>query len=182
MCEPASARCWLAAAGPRWWWRLISQYTVERCHAGTKASGGKCRGLLRACGALALLAGSFPLPLCMLLSLTFLSPLLSSRLLCYTPLPPPRGPLGATLGSVCCWFFGAESSWRRQNKSDLKERGREQRAAAAAGVESGFYRHKSLLWWGILSNGNFFLTGGVIAFSLWTPLDIYAPSPTNAFL
>lgn len=57
-----------------------------------------------------------------------------------------------------------------------------QRAAAAAGMESGFYRHKSLLWWGILSNGNFFLTGGVIASPLWTPLDIYTPSCTSAFL
>lgn len=110
---------------------------------------------------------SFPLP-----------SFLSSRPWCRTLQPPPRGPLGATLGSVCCWFtrfFGTGSSWRRQNKSDLKELGREQKAAAAVGVESGFYRHKSLLWWGILSNGNLFSTGGVIAFSLWTPLDSYTP-------
>lgn len=101
---------------------------------------------------------------------------LLSHLWCYILQVSPRGPCSATLKSICCWFtrfFGTRSSWRSQNKSDLKERGREQRAAAAAVAESGFYHHKSLLWWGILSNGHFFLTVGVIAFPLWTPLDIY---------
>lgn len=66
-CEPASVQRWLAA-GPWWWWRLISQYTVDRCHTGTKASGGKCCGLLCVC-------------VCAVhLPTTFLFPLLSSVL------------------------------------------------------------------------------------------------------
>lgn len=64
-------------------------------------------------------------------------PFFSSLLRRSTFQPPPRGPLGATLGSICCWFtsvFGAGSSWRRQSRSDLKVH----RAAAAAGAEFGF--------------------------------------------
>lgn len=148
---------------------------------GTKASGGKCSDLL--CG------GAFGFSRPRRQDLFFFSianlpaPFLSSRdlpspspsLLCRALQPPPRGPLGATLGSICCWFtrfFGIGSSRSRPNKSDLKEWGTEQKATAAAGAESGFYHHKSSHWWDILSNGSFFLTGGVIDFSLQTPLDI----------
>lgn len=189
MCVQASVQCWLAAAGPWWWWRLITQYTVEPCHTGTKASVGKCCGLLCMCVCVCMRVWciSFSSKIFSITALhaSLLPFFFSSRLWLYTLQPLPRGTLSGTIRSVYrrfTRFFGTGSSWRRQNKSELKEWCREQKAAAAAGVESGFYCHKSLLWWGILSNGNFFLTGGVIAFSLWTPLDIYTPSCTNAFL
>lgn len=40
-----------------------------------------------------------------------------------------------------------------------------------------FYHHKSLLWWDILSKGNFFFIGGVIDFAFVKPYEyLHAPA------
>lgn len=175
VCEPASVQCWLAA-GPWWWWRLISQYMVERCHTGTKASGGKC------CGLLCVWCISFA---CRIFSSANLQYFPYSSPLACAAIPFNLLPEGRSVPPSD--QFAVESLAQDQAEEDRtnltsKSEAGSREAAAAAGEESGFYHHTPLLWWGILSNGNFFLTGGVIAFSLWTPLYLQTLSHQCIFV